>query len=570
MTIPLASNDALPFDDLEDEPLPFLGERLQAMGAITRDQLHIALHEQRQTNQLLGAILVRLGFLDEATLAAVLADRAGLEPVDLKRAPLDPALLRRLPHAAAERCRAIPLRLEDDTLHLAMADPHDLMAMDEIRRHFPRPLILAPHVASKTDIENVLNRSYATGTPLDAILRELETGTTDTAAEHPTVRLVDTLLADAVRRGASDLHLEPEGSFVRIRVRIDGDLEEVRALHNDHWPALVHRLKIMADMNIADTRNIQDGRFQRQINGGPVDFRVATMPTVWGETLSVRVLDHRRALLPLPDLGFSPESVAILNRLMERPHGVTLVTGPTGGGKTTTLYAILRQLSAINVNIVTLEEPIEYKLNLIRQTAVREDQGLTFATGIRGALRMDPDILFVGEVRDSDTASMALRAAMTGHQVYSTLHCNDAFGAIPRLLDLGASPRALGDNLNGIVAQRLVRKLCPHCKGSRRATLEECALLRCDPQNPPTLAIPKGCEFCDDKGTRGRTVIAEILDITPELNDLLTAGAGRLALTRQARAEGFRTLRDDATARVLRGDIALDDVRRAVVMTQDD
>ena len=470
---------------LDDSAL--LGERLVSMGAITRDQLQIALHEQRQTRQMLGLVLVHLGFLDETVLARVLADRAGLSPVDLKRAVLDPALLRRLPKAVAVRCRAVPLRLEGEALHLAMADPHDIVAMDDVRRYFPRPIRLVPHVAGKAEIENALNHYVADDPKIDSILREIETEEPSANDQHPVVRLVDTLLTDAVRRGASDLHLEPEGSLVRVRLRIDGALEETRSLHLSHWSALSRRLKIMASMDIADARTIQDGRFQRSLHGGLVDFRVATMPTMWGETMAVRLLDSR-ALVPLQGLGFEAHTIGVLNRLMERPHGVTLVTGPTGGGKTTTLYSVLQQLRGVNVNIITLEEPVEYQLDLVRQTAVREEQGLTFAAGIRGALRMDPDILFIGEVRDSDTAQMAMRASMTGHQVYSTLHCNDAFGAIPRLLDLGISPRMLADNLNGIVAQRLVRTLCPHCKERRVATPDECVLLRADPRQPPVIA----------------------------------------------------------------------------------
>jgi general secretion pathway protein E/type IV pilus assembly protein PilB len=565
----------VPEEELEDSETGLVGERLVKIGAITPDQLQIALHEQRQGGQMLGALLVKLGFLDEETLADVLAARTGLTPIDLKQVLLDPALLQRFPKAAAQRCRAIPLRLDGAVLEVAMADPYDIMAMDEIRRTFPRPIELAPRVAGKASIEDAIERSYGFAASLDDILRELETGQTspfDSSAgyEHPIVRLVNRLLFDAVKRGASDVHLEPESSFVRVRYRIDGRLQQIRALHRSHWPALSHRLKIMAGMNIADQRSIQDGRFQLQIGGSEVDCRVAIMPTVWGETIVVRLLDHRRALLPLEDLGFGNHTRAALGRILERPQGITLVTGPIGSGKTTTLYSLLRLLSSTEVNISTLEEPVEYQLDLIRQTAVAEAQGLDFAAGVRGVLRMDPDIIFIGEIRDSDTAQMALRAAMTGHQVFSTLHCNDVLSAVPRLVDLGLDPRAIAGNINGIIAQRLVRKLCPRCKRQRRATADECRLLHADPEKPPMIAEAVGCEFCYHTGTRGRTAIAETLPITPEMDDMFAAGAGRVAQFKQARAEGFFCLQEDGVARVLAREISLADLRRAVDLTRGD
>lgn len=549
-----------------------VGEKLLEMGLITPDQLRIALHEQTQNGLMLGAVLVRLGFLDEATLVTTLASRTGFDPIDLKKAALDPALLNRLPKAAAERCRTIPLRLDEKTLEVAMADPYDVMAMDEIRRHFPRNVELLPRVARKSDIEDALNHVYGFATSIDEILRELETGKTenidDNSYQHPVVRLVNHLLFDAVKRGASDIHFEPENSFVRVRFRIDGQLRQMHALHRAHWAALSHRLKIVAGMNIADTRSIQDGRFQLQVGGSDVDFRAAIMPTVWGETIVVRLLDHRRSLLPLDGLGFSDPSIAALRRMMDRPQGITLVTGPTGSGKTTTLYSLLRQISTIDVNISTLEEPVEYQLDLIRQTAVQEAQGLTFAAGVRGVLRMDPDIIFIGEIRDADTAQMALRAAMTGHQVYSTLHCNDVFGAVPRLIDLGLNPRVIAGNLSGIIAQRLVRKLCPSCKKQRQATKEECRTLRVDLACPPVIAETKGCPLCQNTGTQGRTVISETLYITPEIDDMITAEAGRVAMMKQARAQGFRSIQEDGIARVLAGEVALTDLRRAVDLTR--
>ncbi len=548
-----------------------IGERLIALGSLSEDQLRIALHEQKNKPGLMGETLARLGFITQDTLAVVLAAQAGIEPVDLSQTILDPELLRRLPKSAAARCRAIPLRLSARRLEIAMADPFDVVAMDEIRRHFPRPLEIAPRAASRAAIEAILDHHYDAAASIDEILRELETGEASPQAdsyEHPIIRLVNLLLFEAARRGASDVHFEPENNFVRVRYRLDGTLRQVRALHRSHWPALSHRLKIMSGMNIADTRSIQDGRFQLQIGGGEVDFRAAVMPTVWGETLALRLLDHRRSLLPLEALGYGPAAEKALRKIAEKPQGITLITGPTGSGKTTTLYSLLRYLSSPDVHIATLEEPVEFQLDLIRQTAIQDSQGLGFAEGVRGLLRMDPDIIFLGEVRDSETAQMALRAAMTGHQVYSTLHCNEALGAVPRLIDLGLNPRTLAGNLSGLAAQRLVRKLCPHCKRRRRASAEECAVLRADPALPPTIAEAEGCAHCEHTGRKGRTVIAEILPLSSALDELIAADAPRRDLLAQARAEGFLTMQEDGIAKVLAGEIALADLRRAVDMTR--
>lgn len=549
-----------------------IGEKLIELGALSRDQLHIALHEQKTKPAMLGEICARLGFITQDTLAVVLAAQAGVDPVDLKEAILDPTLLRRLPKKAAKRCLAVPLRLTARKLEIAMADPFDVVAMDEIRRHFPRAIELAPRVASREIIEAVLEHQYDTAASIDEILAELETGQIAPEAEgdyeHPIVRLVNLILFDAAKRGASDVHFEPENTFVRVRYRLDGTLRQIRALHRSHWPALSHRIKIMAGMNIADTRSIQDGRFQLQIGGGEVDFRAAIMPSVWGESIALRLLDHRRSLLPLDSLGYSKRAEEALRRIAEKPHGIVLVTGPTGSGKTTTLYSLLRFLSSPDVHIATLEEPVEFQLDLIRQTAIQDSQGLDFAAGVRGLLRMDPDIIFIGEVRDGETARMALRSAMTGHQVYSTLHCNESLAALPRLIDLGLNPHVLAGNLSGLVAQRLVRKLCPHCKRRRTANEEECRLLRADPALPPMIGYAEGCPACEQTGRKGRTVVAEVLPFSPALDDLVAAGAARRDLLAQARAEGFFTMQEDGIAKVLAGEIALPDLKRAVDMSR--
>ncbi len=568
-----------------------LGELLLRDGTISEDQIKIALHEQRRSKQRLGAVLVKLGFLKDDVLAQALSRQIGRELIDLKRIDLDPELMSRIPRLVAERCRVVPVAFDGEILRLAVADPLDIGSMDEVRRYFPRRTEIVQLIAPESDIIAALEMNARTAVDFDEIVQELEgvaasLSREEGAWQHPVIRLVNNILTSAVREGASDIHLEPENSFVRFRVRIDGVLRQKHALHRTHWPEISHRLKIMAGMNIADTRSMQDGRFHMQIGNADIDFRMAVMPTVQGENIVIRILDHRRAMMPLDRLGYSEATLARLERILERPEGIVLVTGPTGCGKTTTLYAMLKRLSNVEVNIMTLEEPVEYQFEMIRQTAIQEQQGMGFAEGVRGILRQAPDIIFVGEIRDGDTARMALRAAMTGHQVFSTLHCNDSFGALPRLNDLGLSSRMMSENVGGIIAQRLVRKLCPKCKRKRNATPEEMKILGAREETllpvnpfgfaeaqvpfdmPALLAEPAGCEHCNHTGYRGRTAVTEILRITPELEELIAAEAPREALHACAVMEGFASMVEDGLAKVRCLETSLEELRRNVDMTR--
>lgn len=573
-----------------------VGENLLRRGSITDDQLAVALHEQERTGKLLGRILVEFGFLDDTSLAHVLAERTGFPNIDLSHTLLDAELIQEFPKDVALRCRAVPVRREGNTLEIALADPYDIVAMDELRRAVPEDIQLAPYVATEAAIIEAINHYTDTADVLDDILRDLQLGENHQGQVgegwiHPVVRLVDAVLADGVRRGASDIHWEPENNCVRLRYRIDGVMQPIRLLHRVHWPEISHRLKIMAGMNIADTRSLQDGRFDQVVAGATIDFRVAVMPTVQGENIVVRILDHRRALLPLEKLGFNQHALGVLDGMLQRPEGILLVTGPTGSGKTTSLYSMLTKMRSSHVNIMTLEEPVEYQFDMIRQTSVQENRGLGFAEGVRGILRQAPDIIFIGEVRDPDTAQMALRASMTGHQVFTTLHCNDALGALPRLIDFGLSPRMLAGNITGIVAQRLVRKLCPQCKILRPANSDEKKFLCRSPSvgsskkqgfaeaqslyEAPDQKIETkvydapGCSACHGTGRRGRTVIAEILRVTPEFDELITSDAPRSVMKRQMRADGFQSMAEDGLAKIRAGEIAYADLCRAVDVTRE-
>ena len=444
-----------------------IGDKLVELGLISKDQLQVALYEKKRSNKLMGNLLVELGFITETALSAVLAESSGFERFDPKSTVVDPTLIKQLPKEMAQRCRVLPVSLDGESLRLAMADIYDVLAIDQARRYLPQGVEIIPLVCSESELASAIDQYYGYEFSIDGILRELETGNHDLSSAalsgdgyvHPLVRLVNAVLFDAVKAGASDIHFEPEGSFLRLRYRIDGVLTQIRTVHKDHWAAISHRLKIIAGMNIADKLNPQDGRFSLTVGQRHVDFRVSALPTVHGENLVVRILDRSGSLLAVDQLGFSAGNRALLERLLKRPEGIILATGPTGSGKTTTLYAVLTHINSLERNIMTLEDPVEYALPLIRQAQVREGTSLTFAEGVRALLRQDPDVIFIGEVRDQATASMALRAAMTGHQVYSTLHANDAAGALPRLHDLGLHHGLLAGNVIGIIAQRLVRRL---------------------------------------------------------------------------------------------------------------
>jgi len=379
---------------------------------------------------------------------------------------------------------------------------------------------------------------------------------------------VNALLSDAVKRGASDIHLEPEEGFLRFRYRIDGVLRQVRSLHRNFWSSIAVRVKVMSGMDIAETRAPQDGRISLTLSGRPIDFRVATIPTVHGENIVLRILDRQKGLVPLEGLGLEDDLVATLKLMVARPEGILLVTGPTGSGKTTTLYSILNYLNDESVNIMTLEDPVEYPMASVRQTSVNDAVRLDFASGVRALLRQDPDIILVGEIRDFDTATMAFRAAMTGHQVFSTLHTNSALGAIPRLLDIGIRAEIMAGNIIGIIAQRLVRRLCQQCKTAYEPGQVERHLLGlADGVDAPPIYRANGCVYCDGLGYQGRMAILELLKFDRELDDLVVRSVGRRELTEAAMHKGFRSLADAGVTQILRGETSLDELSRVVDLT---
>jgi type IV pilus assembly protein PilB len=554
-----------------------LGELMIQQGLISQDQLRIALVEQEQNNIPLGRQLVRLGFVSETMVRDLVAHTIGQESIDLTTVVADVDALSMVPEDFSRRYHLLPVAYEDatKTMIVAMADMFNVVALDQLRAMLGGQVQLKPVLAAEAQLEEHIDQFYGYELSVDGILQEIETGEIDyqsLAADgdeytQPVVRLVGALLMDAVKRGASDVHFEPEFAFLRIRYRIDGVLQQVRSLHKSYWPGVAVRLKVISGMDIAETRAPQDGRLNMNLCGRPIDFRVSTHPTIHGENIVLRVLDRERSIIPLERMGLRQTTLEQLRVMMTRPEGILVVTGPTGSGKTTTLYSLLSHRNTEAVNIMTLEDPVEYPVTLMRQTSVAEVNKVDFANGIRSIMRQDPDIILVGEVRDQDTATMAFRAAMTGHQVFTTLHTNSALGAFPRLADIGVSSDIMAGNIIGVIAQRLVRVLCPHCKEPIKPNDEQRKILGVKTNEAIQIFRHKGCKRCNQTGYRGRMAIIEILRIDAEMDALIARRAHLDELQKLAHRKGFVTLADDGTRRILEGYTSIDEVMRVIDLT---
>ncbi len=556
-----------------------LGELLVQQGLITQDQLRIALTEQTSQKSVpLGRVLVRMGFVTESVIRDIMARTIGQESIDLNQVLVDAEALNLVPQEFARRQRLLPIAFnaEMGELTVAITEVFNLAALDQLRAMVGTNAQIKTVLAGQAQLDEFIDQFYGFELSVDGILREIETGEVDYQSlqqdssdeyTQPIVRLVGALLVDAVKRGASDVHFEPEYAFLRIRYRIDGVLEQVRSLHKNYWAGIAVRLKVISGMNIAETRAPQDGRISLNLNGRPVDFRVSTQPTIWGENIVLRVLDREKSIISLEHMRLPEDVMAKLNLMLARPEGILIITGPTGSGKTTTLYSMLAKLNVESVNIMTLEDPVEYPVALMRQTSVNEAARVDFGSGIRSIMRQDPDIILVGEVRDQDTAEMAFRAAMTGHQVFTTLHTNSALGTFPRLLDIGIAPDIMAGNIIGIMAQRLVRTLCTNCKEDYAPNAEERLLLG-DADDPELkLYRPVGCQACNNRGYRGRVAVLEILHMDADMDELVARRASPRELREAALTKGFRTLADEGLQRVVEGVTSLSEVARAIDLT---
>jgi type II secretory ATPase GspE/PulE/Tfp pilus assembly ATPase PilB-like protein len=555
-----------------------LGDALIDAGIITADQLEIALKEQKSSSLPLGQIIIKLGLATESIVRDALSKATGQASVELDKIIPDDDVLALVPKDFARHHRLLPVSIDPvkKELLVAMSDTFNVQALDRLRIQIKNQYKIHPVLASESEIEEAIDNFYGYSLNADAIVAEIESGNVQYSADlgtlseysHPLVRLVDAMLAEAVKRGASDVHFEPEEGFYRVRYRIDGVLRQVRALHTSYCSAITVRLKVLAGMNIAETRSPQDGRISLTISGRQIDFRVSAQPTVHGENIVLRILDKKKGIVPLENLGLAEDTMTELKIMMSRPEGIILVTGPTGSGKTTTLYSMINYMNSVEVNIMTLEDPVEYPMSMIRQSSVNEAAKLDFASGIRSLMRQDPDVILVGEIRDSETAEMALRAAMTGHQVYSTLHTNSAVRAIPRLLDLEIPPAILSGNIIGIIAQRLVRKLCKHCKEAYSPEDFERKLLGIKPGQHIRIFKAKGCKECDHSGYKGRLSLMEVLRIDPDLDELIARRATNQEITNMALEKGFIPIAEDGARRVLDGTTSLEEVSRVIDLTQ--
>ncbi|OIQ10973.1 GspE/PulE family protein [Neomoorella thermoacetica] len=541
-----------------------LGDLLIEAGMLTPAQLEQALQEQKRSGERLGKVLIRLGFITEASMLEVLEFQLGIPKVVLADYHLDPEVVRLVPEGLARRYQAIPIRLDGNRLLVAMADPLNLVALDDLRLVTGKEIM--PAIAAEKEIEAALSRFWqrepvTSMSEVAAAVAAAESGGRAGGTEGaPAVRLVNSFIQQAIQTRASDIHIEPQEGEVRVRLRVDGLLRELTRLPLGVLSSLISRIKIMAGMDIAEKRLPQDGRFQFTLGKRSVDLRVSSLPTVYGEKIVLRLLDQEAMLLPLDDLGFLPAIKERFESLIHSSYGMLLITGPTGSGKTTTLYATLNILSSPEKNIITIEDPVEYLLPGINQVRVNPKAGLTFASGLRSILRQDPDIIMVGEIRDRETADIAVRAATTGHLVLTTLHTNDAAGAVTRLLDMGVEGYLVNSSLIGVVAQRLVRRICPHCR----------EMYEPEPGSPERAWLPgaerlwrgRGCENCHYTGYANRTAIQEVLVMNEELRRLVAAKAPATALKEAAVAGGMVPLIDDGLEKARQGITTVSEVLR--------
>ncbi|HEY6677595.1 MAG TPA: ATPase, T2SS/T4P/T4SS family [Actinomycetota bacterium] len=550
-----------------------LGQILIELGFITPEQLETALEEHRKTPKSLGRVLIDLGMIKEADLVRALAEQVGLEFVDLNEFPIDATATVLLPEALSRRYRAIPIGERDGRLLVAMSDPANVYALDDIRTITGRDV--QPVVATANDVEEAIQKFSGMDSQVEAMASIAAEAADETTADleealedAPIVKLVNAIMTQAVGDRASDVHLEPAEFNVRIRFRVDGVLHEpMPPAPKNIQGGLISRLKVMADLNIAERRVPQDGRISMKVGGRALDLRVATLPTVYGEKVVIRVLDKSNALLKLEDLGFLENAYDRFSESFRKPYGAILVTGPTGSGKSTTMYSTLNILNEESKNIITVEDPVEYRLAGVNQMQVNPKAGLTFASALRSILRADPDIVLIGEIRDKETATIAIEAALTGHLVLSSLHTNDAPSAISRLVEMDVETFLVASAIDAVVAQRLARKLCERCRVAyqpEQAELEAAGFPEWLWPEIPQLFKAQGCPACANTGYRGRIGLYEVMQMSEEIERLTVERASADAIRTVAVQQGMMTLRDDGLEKARMGITSLDEVARVV------
>jgi type IV pilus assembly protein PilB len=556
-----------------------VGEILLKARQITQAQLDQAVALQTVEGGRLGTILLKLGYVAEEDLAHCLAEQYGLPYIELDTHEIDPALIQLIPATIAHKHLVIPVSKSGNTLMIAMVDPTNVLVVDDVK--FAAGLNVELMVATESALRRAIDRFYDSTDALQTAMAGMEDAGMEVmeepedlspnigeikqaVEEAPVVKLVNLILAEAIKKGASDIHTEPYEKNFRIRFRIDGVLYEVMAPPMSLKNAMTSRLKIMANLDIAERRLPQDGRMKVRYKNKSVDFRVSILPTLFGEKVVMRLLDKSNLMLDMTKLGFEPGALAQFEEAIHAPYGMILVTGPTGSGKTTTLYSALDRVNQPETNIMTAEDPVEFNLKGINQVQIRENIGLTFAAALRSFLRQDPDIIMVGEIRDQETAEIAVKAALTGHLVFSTLHTNDAPSAITRLLNMGIEPFLVASSVLLIVAQRLLRRVCSQCKAPAAVRPNALVDIGLSPEEAATVSCYKGagCEICLGTGYKGRIAIYEVLVLRPELRDLILSGASAVEIKRAAIGDGMRTLRMSALQKLKDGITTVEEIVR--------
>lgn len=562
-----------------------LGDLLIAAGTITPEELDMGLQRQKETKERLGAALISAGIITEAELIEALRLQLGIEYIDLSKTTIPISLAQVVPKNIAKQFQVVPVRMERDELYLAMSDPMNFYAIEEVKKAVRKKIV--PMIATTEGVEHailVLYGNEGAARAIEAMKREAPieedngeeaqfTGNilNDNINDAPTIRLVNSIIERAILERASDIHIEPKEKELQVRMRIDGVLRKILTIPKNLQNSVISRLKIMSGMDIAERRVPQDGRFNVKNKKREFDLRVNSLPTVYGEKIVARLLDKRAGYLTPDSIGLMGDNLKKYQRAIHCTSGVILIAGPTGSGKSSTMNTMISQLNTEEVNVVTLEDPVEYNIDGVNQVQINEKTGMDFANGLRAILRQDPDIIAVGEIRDGETAQISMRAAITGHVVLSTIHTNDAVGTIERLEDIGVEPYLIATALRAVISQRLVRRICPKCKKSYEATDEEVRRLGLSTEHKHIFYRGEGCADCFNTGYRGRIGVFEILEITPEIRPLISQQAGRSAIEQElasAHSE-FKTLRENAIQLVEEGITTAEEVQRVIYETGD-
>ncbi len=548
-----------------------LGDLLVENKLITRNQLEYVLEIQKSTDKKIGEILIEEGMISEDQIIEVLELQFGVPHVDLKKYFIDPEIPRLINERLARRYTLIPIRKDKEKLIVAMADPLNIFAVDDIK--IVTGFEIVPVIATSQEILDAIDQYYETESVERALaefkqnfqvenMNGIDEEALDEINRAPVVKLVNSIIRQAVKMKASDIHIEPFEKIIKVRFRIDGDLQEIMTPAKATHSAIITRIKIISKMDIAEKRLPQDGRVKIDIEDKEIDLRMSVLPTVHGEKIVMRILDRSSFLLTKQELGFTKQNLEIFDKVIQSPNGIILVTGPTGSGKTTTLYAILSELNQVSKNIITVEDPVEYQMKDINQVQVNVKAGLTFAGGLRSILRQDPDIIMIGEIRDNETAQIAVRAAITGHLVLSTLHTNDTASSITRLVNMGVEPYLVSSSVVGITAQRLVKRICDNCKSGYIADELEKKALGAKDTAEVMVYRGKGCNLCNNTGYKGRVAIHEILPITREIRILIDKGASIDDIRAEAKKQNFVSLRESCAQLVKEGVTTIEELLR--------